>query len=369
MKYVRMPIEIESPEQLGYDTIECNLAESSVQDAVFLDLKLNLDQLVLAYGHHAGIPALRELIAGPYNSISAGDVLITAGAAAALFIVATSLLDKDDHLIVMRPNYATNIETPKAIGCEIDFVDLSFEKRFEPDIKQIESLIKPNTRYISITTPHNPTGTVLSMHSLLQLIALAEKYKCYLLVDETYRDLTFGMQLPLAATLSNRVISVSSVSKAFGLPGIRIGWLITKNKKLQETFLAAKEQIFLCNSVVDEEIARQFLKYKIAKLRSIEQHVKVNFDILKNWIKTQPYLEWIEPEAGVICFPRLKKDIHVNMEAFYHTLYHSYKTLVGPGHWFDMDKRYMRIGFGWPSKEALQKGLENITLALNQHLQ
>ncbi|HSH64944.1 MAG TPA: hypothetical protein VLB84_03900, partial [Bacteroidia bacterium] len=150
---------------------------------------------------------------------------------------------------------------------------------------------------------------------------------------------------------------------------IRIGWLITKNKKLQETFLAAKEQIFLCNSVVDEEIARQFLKYKIAKLRSIEQHVKVNFDILKNWIKTQPYLEWIEPEAGVICFPRLKKDIHVNMEAFYHTLYHSYKTLVGPGHWFDMDKRYMRIGFGWPSKEALQKGLENITLALNQHLQ
>ncbi|HET6225266.1 MAG TPA: aminotransferase class I/II-fold pyridoxal phosphate-dependent enzyme, partial [Bacteroidia bacterium] len=127
MKYQRMPIEIESPEQLGYDTIQCNLAESSVHDAVFQDLKLNLDQLVLAYGHHLGKPELRELLAHSYNTIQSDDILITAGAAAALFIVATALLDKNDHLIVLRPNYATNIETPKAIGCEIDFIDLSFE--------------------------------------------------------------------------------------------------------------------------------------------------------------------------------------------------------------------------------------------------
>src|SRR3954466_14813991 len=128
MKYKRMPIEIESPEQLGYDTINCNLAESSVHDAVFQDLKLNLNELVLAYGDHLGKPELRELLAQRYPSITSDDILITAGAAAALFIVATSLLRKEDHLIVLRPNYATNIETPKAIGCEIDFIDLSFEK-------------------------------------------------------------------------------------------------------------------------------------------------------------------------------------------------------------------------------------------------
>ena len=369
MKYVRMPIEIESPEQLGYDTIECNLAESSIQDAVFQDLKLNLDKLVLAYGHHLGTPALRETLAQPYTSISADDVLITAGAAAALFIVATSLLDKNDHLIVMRPNYATNIETPKAIGCEIDFVDLSFEKSVAPDIKFIESLIKPNTKYISITTPHNPTGTVISEEALLQLIQLTEKHKCYLLVDETYRDLTFSIQLPLAATLSDRVISVSSVSKAFGLPGIRIGWIITRNKKLQEIFLAAKEQIFLCNSVVDEEIAHQFLKHKSQQMPAIQQKVAGNFEVLKSWMEHQPHLEWVAPEAGVICFPRMKKEIRINTDAFYNTLYNSYKTLVGPGHWFDMDKRYMRIGYGWPTKEALYKGLENITQALAEHIQ
>lgn len=367
MKYTRMPIEIESPEQLGYDTIECNLAESSVHDAIFQDLKLNLDQLVLAYGHHLGSPALRELLAAPYPGIAADDVLITAGAAAALFIVATSLLDKTDHLIVMRPNYATNIETPKAIGCDIDYVDLQFEKKFEPDIAFIESLIKPNTRYISITTPHNPTGMVVSEEALKQLIQLAEKHNCFLLVDETYRDLSYTPLPPLAATLSERVISVSSVSKAFGLPGIRIGWLITKNKNVQEIFLAAKEQIFLCNSVVDEEIAFQFLRHKAQHLPAIQEKIKSNFQLLNNWMQQQPFLEWVAPEAGVICFPRLKKELNVDLPAFYDTLYQRYKTLVGPGHWFDMDKRYMRIGYGWPTSQALLKGLENITQALKEH--
>lgn len=368
MKYVRMPIEIESPEQLGYDTIECNLAESSVHDAVFQDLKLNLNELVLAYGHHLGKPELRDVLSKRYASIKPDDVLITAGAAAALFIVATSLLEKNDHLIVLRPNYATNIETPRAIGCEIDFIDLHFENGFEPDVNEIAARIKPNTRIISITTPHNPTGIVISENALKQLIQLAEKRNCFLLVDETYRDISVDGLPPLAATLSNRVISVSSVSKAFGLPGIRIGWIITKNKKIQETFLAAKEQIFLCNSIVDEEIAYQFLKRQSDYLPAIQQKIATNFKILEDWIQQHPYLEWVRPKGGVVCFPRIKRDAPVNLDAFYDSLYHQYKTLVGPGHWFEMEKRYMRIGYGWPTTAALQKGLENITQALEKHM-
>src|SRR4051812_48750233 len=107
MKYKRMPIEVESPEQLGYDTIECNLAESSMNDAVFNDLKLNLNDLILCYGDHLGKPELRGLIASEYTGLLPNDKLITAGAASALFIVATSLLNQKDHLIVVRPNYAT----------------------------------------------------------------------------------------------------------------------------------------------------------------------------------------------------------------------------------------------------------------------
>src|ERR1022692_1561884 len=191
MLYKRMPFEIESPESLGYDSIEFNLAESSVRDVQFREIGINLNDLVIAYGDHIGKPALRELIATDHENIHAEDVLLTVGAAGALFIIQTSILDKSDHLIVARPNYATNIETPRAIGCEISFIDLHFEENYELYIEKIKSSVRPNTKLISITTPHNPTGTMISKESLLALCKLAEQNNCYLLVDETYRDISF----------------------------------------------------------------------------------------------------------------------------------------------------------------------------------
>ena len=110
MKYTRMPIEIESPESLGYDSIECNLAESSVRDVSFGDMNIDLNRLVIAYGDHLGIPALRSLLASWHSGITPEQVLLTVGAAGALFMVHTSLLSSEDHIVVVRPNYGTNIK-------------------------------------------------------------------------------------------------------------------------------------------------------------------------------------------------------------------------------------------------------------------
>jgi aspartate/methionine/tyrosine aminotransferase len=364
MRYRRMPIEVESPEQLGYDTIECNLAESSVSDLSFGEMKIDLKRLSLAYGEHSGKRELRELVAAAYQGIRASDVLITAGAAPALFITATSLLTSTDHLVVVHPNYATNIETPKAIGAAITYVKLEFEKEFRLDIKCITKAIRRNTKLISITYPHNPTGAVLSKDELLQLVRVAEKKNIFLLVDETYRDLSRAEKTPLAASLSEKAISISSLSKAFGLPGIRMGWLITKNKTVQEMTLAAKEQIFVCNSVVDEELALHFFKNKEKFKKKIGDHVIKNFTMLKKWMQQQEHLEWVEPKGGVVCFPRIKKSSKIDAGKFHDILFRKYKTLVGPGHWFGMPRRYMRVGYGWPSRAELRKGLENITKAL-----
>src|SRR5512142_1834120 len=145
MKYRRMPIEIESPEQFGYGNIRCNLTESSVSDMPLSALDVDLSSLVLAYTDHLGKPELRELLAAEGKGLSPSDVTVTQSAAAALFIVATSLLEKSDHLVVMHPNYATNIETPKAIGCNIDFLSLSFDDGFRFDIDKLAALIKPET--------------------------------------------------------------------------------------------------------------------------------------------------------------------------------------------------------------------------------
>ena len=140
-----MPIEIESPEQMGYGNIECNLTESSYADAMLAELDLDLNRLVLCYGDHFGKPGLRELIATEARPLGADEVLITAGAASALFIVATSLLKSGDQLVVMRPNYATNIETPRAIGADVKFLDLRFEDGFRIDLDRLEALITPQT--------------------------------------------------------------------------------------------------------------------------------------------------------------------------------------------------------------------------------
>lgn len=364
MKYVRMPIEIESPESIGYDAIECNLAESSVRDVVFKEMGINLDELVIAYGDHIGKPGLRKLIADSHQNIHINDVLLTAGAASALFIVQSALLNAGDHIIVIRPNYATNIETPRAIGCRISYIDLKFEEKFRFDMDEIEKNISNNTKLISITTPHNPTGISISKAELIALCNLAEKNNCFLLVDETYRDLSFIPQIPLAASLSEKAISISSVSKAYGIPGIRLGWLISKNSSLQQIFLAAKEQIQICNSVVDEEIGYQYLLKKEIFFDSINKVVQNNFAALEKWMDNHPYLEWVKPTGGVVCFPRFKKEVDIDTDKFYQTLLHQYKTYVGPGHWFEQSKRFFRLGFGWEKEDKFLKGLENIDRAI-----
>lgn len=365
-----MPIEVESPEETGYANIKYNLAESSVSDIYFRDLKLNLDDVFICYGEHRGKLDLRNEIIKDEMGLNANDVLVCPSAATALFIISTTLLNNNDHLVVLRPNYATNIETPRAINCEISYIDLNFEKGFQFEVKQIENAIKPNTKLISITSPHNPTGVVFSDELICEIIALAKEKNIYVLVDETYRYLNFQTKLiPYYAAKGKHVISVCSLSKAHGVPGIRTGWLINKDSELMIDFLAAKEQIIISNSVIDEEIAHHILKNNSSFLTPTHQHIQQNFSVLKNWMENeQNFLEWIEPLVGVVCFPRIKNEYNVDIAKFYKTLYEEYQTFVGAGHWFEQDDSYFRLGFGYPNKDELLQGLKNITASIKATL-
>lgn len=363
MKYLRMPIEVESPEEYGYDKIKYNLSESSIADQSLSSLGLQIPDLTLLYNEHRGSTELRkEIVRG--TGLHVDDVLITGGAAGALFIVATSLLTSKDHLVVVRPNYATNLETPKAIGCDITYIDLTFDDRFEPDISAIENAIRPGTKLVSITCPHNPTGTVISRESLDKLVAITKEKGVLLLVDETYRDVHYGTQLPIAASLGNHVLSVSSLSKSFGVPGIRLGWVITQDQKLQEIFLAAKEQISISGSVINEWIAQQLLSRKEAILSATCEEMRIRLDMVSAWIESDDLLEWIKPAGGVVCFPHIKIEPEGGYAQFYENLLTKYGTYVGPGHWFEMSDAYFRVGFGWPTREELAAGMDAISKAL-----
>jgi aspartate/methionine/tyrosine aminotransferase len=364
MLYKRMPIEQESPEEKGYDSILCNLAESSVSDLVFGELNIQLADLKLEYIPHRGNATLRQMLAGEAGRLHKDQVLLTNGAAGALFIINSALLTERDHLIVVRPNYATNIEVPVTIGCSITFIDLQFEENWRVNSKAVEAAITPATRLISITTPHNPTGMVMTENELQELITLAEKNNINLLVDETYRDTCFKTPYPVTASLSKKVISVSSLSKAFGLPGLRMGWLITQDAGLMEQFLAAKEMMYISNSALDEEVALQFYRQKERFATVINERAMENFHILKAWLQQENNLEHVLPQGGVVCFPRFKQPDAIDPDRFYKILLEEYKTMVGAGHWFAMPDSYMRIGFGWPAKAAFEQGLKNISAAI-----
>lgn len=368
MQFVRMPIEIESPEQLGYDTIRRNLSESSVADRRLGDLKINLDEVLLCYGDHKGSVDLRDVVAGLGKGLGTEDVLITAGASAALFIVASSLLDADQHLVVVRPNYATNIETPRAIGCGISLVDLDFESGFRLDIDKIEAAIRPNTKYVSVTYPHNPSGVMITAAELHALVELVERKGCLLLFDETYREMTFGSMLPVAASLSPSVISVSSLSKTYGIPGIRIGWLICKDPALMQTFLAAKEQIGISGSMIDEYVGYVALAQRQDWLPHNNGLIRRGFEIVRDWIACDEFVEWVEPQGGCVCLPRIRPDVKLDLPAFYQRLHGVHGTYVGAGHWFEMPDNYFRIGYAWPTQAQLSEGLNGISAAIRETL-
>jgi aspartate/methionine/tyrosine aminotransferase len=365
MLYKRMPIEKESPEEIGYSSVLYNLAESSVADLRFGDLNLSLHNLKLEYVAHRGHSGLRKLVAAEAGMADESSVLLTQGAAAALFIINTALLNKEDHLVVIRPNYATNIEVPIAIGCAVTCIDLVFEKDWRIDIQAVEAALQKNTKLISITSPHNPTGMLMTAGELDQLAAIAEKNNIWLLVDETYRDTCFKTPYPVLAGLYKKVISVSSLSKAFGLPGLRIGWIITQDQQLSETFLAAKEMIHISNSALDEEAAWQFCLQKEKFAVTINQQALQNYTVLCTWLQKETRLECVLPMGGLVCFPRFKKNRPVDTGKFYQVLQQQYKTMVGPGHWFDMPDTYMRIGFGWADTASFTAGLENISSAID----
>lgn len=366
MWFKRMLIEEESPEQYGYERIKYNLTESSTSDKSMADVGIKLeDSLLLCYGDHLGKPELRELIGKRYG-VTANEVIVTVGACMALFTLYSTLLKPSDHVIIMHPNYPANIEIPRSLGCDVELYELQFADGFSLDIDKMIAMLKPATKLVNITYPHNPTGTMITSEELQRLAAACDKNGTYLVVDETYGDLTVGERLPHVCNLTEYGVCLESLSKAIGVPGIRTGWIVTKNKQLLEMLVAAKEQICICGSVVDEECAYQVLQRNEELMAPIRRDIAEKFAIVCEVLDNQDVLEWVKPSGGVICFPHIKDEIELDINEFYDVLNNKYGVFVGPGHWFDMDDRYFRVGYAWPDKEQLRTGLLGLVSAVKE---
>lgn len=342
-----------------------NMTESSITPRSIDDLGLKVPtNLPLEHGREKGLGGLCGMLAERYG-VDIADVLVTVGASSAIYFVQTALLGPGDHLVIMRPNYPLNIEGAQTTGCDISCVDIDFNDGFRVDVDRIAGAIRPETKLISICNPNNPTGTSMSTAEMQALAEVARSHNCYLLVDETYADLLYDGRLPGVASLGSHVIGVSSMSKTWGVSGLRVGWITTTNKQLMDTFVAAKQIISITAGILDETLAEQIMS-KAKKLHPpIIAELKRRRDLVDSWIRSEAdLLEWIPPVAGATGFVRVKQDPPGGMAAFYERLRSEQHTAVIPGKCFEQSEEFFRLGFGYPPADQVEKGLGGISRAL-----
>jgi hypothetical protein len=233
--------------------------------------------LNLGYGSVFGEAKLRELIAFDANGGEEGplkpeNVLITVGTASGLFMTSFHLFRNPvDEAIIVSPNFPPSIDGLTALKAKITFLTLTFENKYKIDFDQLETLLNENVKLISIPSPSNPTGVCVTNEEIQRVVELVrgKSPNAYILVDETYRDAAYDDTPvpPSTATINPRIISLSSVSKALGIPGVRIGWLISQDPELIQNLVVAKLNILIACSSVDEYLARVALEKKAEILK------------------------------------------------------------------------------------------------------
>lgn len=264
------------------------------------------EELRLGYTETFGAPALRSAIAETYDNVEDTDILTFAGAEEGIFAAMQVLLSRDDHAIVITPNYQAAETVPVSI-CEVDGVALDPDNNWDLDIDKIRAALRPNTRVISFNFPHNPTGKVASRETFDAIIDIARERGIYVFSDEVYRLLerNDSIRLPQVADVYERGLSLNVMSKCYGLPGLRIGWIATRDRDALNAMERAKHYLSICNSGPSEVLALIGLEARERLLARNHQLIAENLKLLGTFFSEFPDLfDWDVPDGGCIAYPR-----------------------------------------------------------------
>ena len=260
----------------------------------------------LGYTETHGAPELRRTIADLYKQRNADEVLCFAGASEGIFAANNILLDARSHAIVVTPNYQSHETLPLAI-CEATGVPLDADDNWSLDIDRVAAAIRPNTKLVTINFPHNPTGAILPLDRYQALIDLCRKHGIYILHDEIFNGLgrTGTQHLPFVTDLYERGLSLNVTSKAFGLPGLRIGWIACADKALLSKMERFKHYTSICNSGPSEQLAIIALQNRDTLLARNCAIVDENLPKWQAFFARHPDLfEWYTPDGSCMAFPR-----------------------------------------------------------------
>ena len=274
------------------------------------DGRTRWETLQLGYTQTYGMPALREAIASTYCTVAPEDVLCFAGASEAIFLAMRTLLAPDDHAVVLTPNYQAAETAPLSV-CEVTGVALRAEDDWALDVDAICAALRPNTRLVSVNFPNNPTGAIPDQASWRSLTELCHERGITLFSDEVFRGLELGPDgpLPQAADLSPTALSLNVMSKAYGLPGLRIGWTACRDRTVLSRLEHAKHYTSICNAGPSEVLALIALRARDQILDRNRRIVAGNLPVFCEFFEGYPGLfDWQPPRGGCIAFPRYLGD-------------------------------------------------------------
>ena len=310
------------------------------------------ERLGLGYTESQGSAALRHEIARIYDATGPDHVVVLAGGEEGIFLFMHAALDRSDHVVVHWPCYQSLFEVARSIGCEVSRWEAREAEAWTLDTDELEALLRPNTKAIVLNVPHNPTGFLMGREAFGEVDRIARENGILLFCDEVYRESEYDSadRLPAACDLGSHGVSLGVMSKTYGLAGLRIGWIATRNDAVRARIAELKDYTTICASAPSAFLAEVALRHR-------EKIAARNLEILSaNLLTLDRFFEryadlfrWVRPVAGSIAYPRLLKG---DIDAFWRAAVEEAGVLLLPGSVFDDAENHFRIGYGRKSLPA-----------------
>ena len=346
-----------------------NLAETCVESlstGALLDLSGRREEVVrqmmdlrLSYGEILGSEELLGAIASMYESAAPGNVVVMNGGAGANFVAMFTLIEPGDEVVCVYPTYQQLYSIPKAFGASVKLLRLRYEDGFLPDIGELKKLVTHKTKMICINNSNNPTGSLMGDALLKEIVCVAESVGAWLYCDEVYRFMAHsGEKIPSVADLYEKGIISCSLSKCFSLAGLRLGWLVGPRDFANEVVHRRDYTTISCGRI-DDLLGRVAIQCREKIFARNLEIVRTCAGILNEWVRSEPKIDYVKPQAGTTAF--LRYDYDIPSEDFCRRLIERDGTFLLPGRCFGPEfDRFLRIGYA-NEPQGLKAGLGKVS--------
>lgn len=327
----------------------------------------DLGQVTLGYTESQGNPELRELIATMYSEVQSEDVVVLTSPVEGIFLAMQTCLEPEDEVVALRPAYDALTNVAEHL-CHrvVPWNLIPTEEGWSLDFEHLETLITDQTKMIVVNFPHNPTGFLPSENQFEKLVSIAEKYGVWLFCDEIYRGLELDRTIPSAADVYQKSITLSGLSKTYGLPGLRAGWVVIRDSKMRGEFINWKHYTTICPAAPTEFLAMQAIKIRDQLAGRSKSIIRRNLELCKSFFsKHEPLFAWRPPQAGSVGFVELHLEQlgYCSATEYCGYLAEQKGIVLLPGNCLGYEDRFARFGLG---REDFKLALMELDRVLSQ---